>query len=65
MLIYNKRHLRSVLDESTDHYKRHRPHQSREQRPPDSNEPVVTPLDATIRRRKVLGGVINEYHSAA
>jgi hypothetical protein len=27
-------------------------------------EPVVTPLDAPIRRRKVLGGVINEYHQA-
>jgi hypothetical protein len=65
MLIYNERHLRSVLDEYTDHYNRHRPHQSRQQRPPDSDEPVVTPLDAPIRRRKVLGGVINEYHSAA
>jgi transposase InsO family protein len=65
MLIYNERHLRSVLGEYTDHYNRHRPHQSRRQRPPDSDEPVVTPLDAPIRRRKVLGGVINEYHSAA
>jgi putative transposase len=61
MLIYNERHLRSVLREYTDHYNRHRPHQSRRQRPPDSDEPVVTPLDAPIRRRKVLGGVINEY----
>jgi hypothetical protein len=25
MLIYNERHLRSVLDEYTDHYNRHRP----------------------------------------
>jgi transposase InsO family protein len=65
MLIYNDRHLRSVLGEYTDHYNRHRPHQSRRQRPPDSDEPVVTPLDAPIRRRKVLGGVINEYHRAA
>jgi putative transposase len=54
-----------VLDEYTDHYNRHRPHQSRQQRPPDSDEPVVTPLDAPIRRRKVLGGVVNEYHRAA
>jgi transposase InsO family protein len=61
MLIYNERHLRSVLREYTDHYNRHRPHQSRRQRPPDSGEPVVMPLDAPIRRRKVLGGVINEY----
>jgi transposase InsO family protein len=58
MLIYNERHLRAVLDEYTDHYNRHRPHQSRRQRPPDSDKPVVTRLDAPIRRRKVLGGVI-------
>jgi hypothetical protein len=31
----------------------------------DSDEPVVTPLDAPIRRRKMLGGVINEYYRAA
>jgi hypothetical protein len=46
-------------------YNAHRPHQSRRQRPPDSDEPVVTSLDVPIRRRKVLGGVINEYHRAA
>jgi transposase InsO family protein len=65
MLIYNERHLRSVLEVYTGHYNGHRPHQSRRQRPPDSNEPVVMPLDAPIRRRKVLGDVINEYHRAA
>jgi transposase InsO family protein len=65
MLIYSERHLRSVLDEYIDRYNRHRPHQSRQQRPPDSGESVVTPLDAPIRRRKVLGGVINEYYRAA
>jgi putative transposase len=65
MLIYNERHLRSVLDAYTSHYNGHRPHQSRRLRPPDSDEPAVTSLDAPIRRRKVLGGVINEYHRAA
>jgi putative transposase len=65
MLIYNDRHLRPVLGEYTDHYNRHRPHQSRRQRPPDSDEPVVTSLDTPIRRRKLLGGVISEYHRAA
>ncbi len=35
------------------------------QQTPDSDESVVTPLDAPIRRRKVLGGMINEYHRAA
>lgn len=65
MLIYNERHLRPVLGEYTDHYNRHRPHQSRRQRPPDSDEAAATPLDTPIHRRKVLGGVINEYHRAA
>ncbi|MFC5826205.1 integrase core domain-containing protein [Nonomuraea insulae] len=58
-------HLRSVLDEYTDHYNRHRPHQSRRQRPPDHDERIVVPMEGRIRRRRVLGGVINEYHRAA
>ena len=65
MLIYDERHLRSVLDEYIDHYNRHRPHQSRRQRPPDQDEQVVAPLAGQIKRRKVLGGMINEYYRAA
>ena len=30
MLIYDERHLRSVLSEFADHYNGHRPHQSRQ-----------------------------------
>jgi putative transposase len=65
MLIYDERHLRSVLSEYTGHYNRHRPHQSRQQRPPDQNDQATAPLDLPVQRRKVLGGVINEYHRAA
>ena len=65
MLIYGERHLRLVLDDYVGHYNRHRPHQSRQQRPPDRDQPVVVSLEAPIRRRQVLGGVINEYHRAA
>jgi len=65
MLIYNEAHLRVVLQAYPGHYNGHRPHQSRQQRPPDDDKPVVVPLDVPVLRRKVLGGVINEYHRAA
>jgi transposase InsO family protein len=65
MLIYGERHLRSVLGEYAGHYNRHRPHQSRQQRPPDQSHQASAPLDLPVQRRKVLSGVINEYYRAA
>jgi putative transposase len=65
MLIYGEQHLRSVLGEYAGHYNGHRPHQSRQQRPPDQDDQVSVPLHLPIQRRKVLGGVINEYYLAA
>jgi hypothetical protein len=64
-LIYGGSHLRAVLRTYAGHYNDHRPHQSRNQRPPGQNEPVVVPLAGPVRRRKLLGGMINEYHRAA
>ena len=65
MLIYGEAHLRAVLRAYLEHYNRHRPHQSRQRRPPDQDELAVVSLDAPVTRRMVLGGVINEYHRAA
>lgn len=62
---YAERHLRSVPVEYADHYNRHRPHQSRQQRPPDHDDEAGAPPDLPAQRRKVLGGVINEYCRAA
>ena len=67
ILIYNERHAATVLAEYAEHFNTHRPHQGhgRGNRPPDHDEAVVIPLDAAIRRRQRLGGIINEYQRAA
>jgi putative transposase len=54
-----------VLDEYAGHYNQHRPHQSRQQRPPDQDNLADALLNLPVQRRKVLGGVINEYYRAA
>ena len=67
-LIFSDRHLDLVLREYlTVHYNRHRPHQSRQQRPPDiETQPVRDVADLrAVRRKPVVAGVINEYHHAA
>jgi putative transposase len=65
MLIYDEAHLRAVPQAYARHYNGHRPHQSRQQRPPDHDERGVIPRGALMQRRKILGGLINEYHRAA
>ncbi len=65
MLIYGERHLRSALGEYAGHYNGHRPHQSRQQRPPDRDDQADVPRDLPVQRRKVLGGLVNKYYQAA
>ena len=65
MLIFGERHLRSVLARYAVHYNRKRPHRSLELRPPRPDATVPEPIRGRIRRRPVLGGLINEYEAAA
>ena len=65
ILVYGQQHLRSVLRQYADHYNRHRPHQSRQQRPPDQDTQPTAPLNLPVQRRKILGGMISEYYQAA
>ena len=65
MLIFGERHLRSVLAQYSVHYNRQRPHRALQLRPPRPKSPVPEPVHGRIRRRPILGGLINEYEPAA
>ncbi|WP_158854447.1 integrase core domain-containing protein [Saccharothrix deserti] len=65
LLIINEHHLRSVLQRYASHYNHRRPHQARQLRPPRPEHPIAEPGCTSIRRRPVLGGMINEYEPAA
>ena len=65
LLIHGERHLRRILAEYVRHYNEHRPHQSREQRPPLSEPGQSVDITGRIRRKQVLHGLINEYQRAA
>ena len=65
MLIFGQRHLRTILDEYEAHYNRRRPHRSRQLQPPRPDYPVADFSQQRIKRRPVLGGLINEYERAA
>ena len=65
MLIFGERHLRSVLAEYARHYNGRRPHRGRQLRPPRPDHPVADLSTERIKRRPVLGGLINEYERSA
>ena len=62
MLIFGQRHLRTILVQYVTHYNGRRPNRSRQLRP---DHPVVDLSQQRIKRRPVLGGLINEYERAA
>jgi len=65
MLIFGQRHLRTILAEYEAHYNGRRPHRSCQLHPPRSDHPVADLSKERIKRRPVLGGLINEYERAA
>jgi putative transposase len=65
MLIFGQRHLRTILAEYEAHYNGRRPHRSRQLRPPRPGHPVADLSQERIKRRPVLGGLINEYERTA
>ena len=65
ILIFGERHLRRVLAEYAAHYNARRPHRALRLRPPRPTSPVPEPSHGRIRRRPILGGLLNEYETAA
>jgi putative transposase len=65
LLIYGERHLWRTLIEFAQHYNHHRPHQSREQRPPLHEPGQRIDVTARIERSQVVHGLISEYRRAA
>jgi hypothetical protein len=65
MLIFGEHHLRVVMAEYEAHYNGRRPHRSRQLHPPRPDHPGADLSQERIRRRPVLGGLINEYERAA
>ena len=65
MLIFGQRHLRTILAQYVAHYNGPRAHRSRQLRPPRPGHPVADLSQERIKRRPILGGLINGYERAA
>jgi transposase InsO family protein len=65
ILIFGERHLRTVLAQYGAHYNRRRPHRTLQLQPPRPDLPAPNLDCPRIRRRPVLGGLINEYEREA
>jgi hypothetical protein len=66
LLIVSQRHLDTVLKTYVEHFNGHRPHRSLDQRSPIRQHATNTDSEnLAVRRTRLLGGLINEYHKAA
>jgi putative transposase len=65
LLIHGEQHLRQILTAYSKHDNDHRPHPSREQRPPLHEPGQAINLTARIKRRQAVQGLISQYRRAA
>jgi len=62
LLIMNQSHLKRVLDIYINYYELSRPHQGLDQHTPIPRGSI--PYSGRVRKREVLGGIINDYYCA-
>ncbi|WP_306750892.1 integrase core domain-containing protein [Saccharothrix yanglingensis] len=65
LLITNEHHLGAVLQRYAVHHNHRRPHQALQLSAPRPDHPTAKPGYTSIRRRAVLGGLIDEYEPTA
>ena len=65
LLILGEHHLREVLAEHPRRCHRYRPHQGLQHRPPLHRAAHVTDVIARIEHKRIVGGPISEYRTAA
>jgi putative transposase len=65
MLIFSERHLRIVMAQYRRHYNGRRPRRALQFQPPRPDHPEADLSQEQIKRRPVLGGLLNEYERAA
>ncbi len=65
MLIFGQRHLRTILAQYEAHYNGRRPIAAASSARPWPDHPVADLSQERIKRRPVLGGLLNEYERAA
>jgi transposase InsO family protein len=65
MLIFSERHLRTVMAQYARYYNGRRPYRALQLQPPRPDHPVPDLSREQIKRRPVLGGLLDEYERAA
>jgi putative transposase len=65
ILIFSERHLRSAMAQYARHYNGRRPHRALQLQPPRPDHPGADLSQERVKRRPVLGRLLNEYERAA